>query len=72
LISPAFVEGSDLNCGAGKIVGEERHHAAVLAPDLDTAQRDRQPGVALAGEHDLVIGDDLEAIAQTPVHISAI
>src|ERR1700726_4038570 len=59
----AFVEGGDLNCRAGKIVGEERHHTAVLAPDLDTAQRDRQPGVALAGEHDLVIGDDLEAIA---------
>jgi hypothetical protein len=71
-LPPAFLEGGDLNCGAGKIVGAERQHAAVLAPDLDAAQRDRQPGVALAGEHDLVIGDDLEAIAQTSIHISAI
>src|ERR1035437_1082676 len=59
----ALVEGGDLDCGASKIVGEECHHSAVLAPDLDAPERDRKPGVALAGENDLVIGDDLEAVA---------
>jgi hypothetical protein len=50
---------------------------SVITPPFSRLILIRRSGIgsresALAGEHDLVIGDDLEAIAQTPVHISAI
>ncbi len=61
----ALIERGDLDCGAIEIVGEKGDHAALTAPDLDPAQRDRQPRIALAGELDFVVGEDLEAIAVT-------
>src|SRR6202022_746934 len=57
-----LIERGDLDRRAFEIVGEERHHACLLAPYLDAPERDRKPGVAFAGEHDLVIGEDFEAI----------
>ena len=59
----ALVESGDLDCGAGKIVGEESNDAAGIPPELDAPQRYRQSRVALASELDLVVGDDLEAVA---------
>ena len=42
---------------------------AFVAFDLDASQRDRQLGIALAGEHDVGIGDDSESIAYLLAHI---
>src|SRR5882724_10009699 len=70
-----LVEGRNLDCGAFEIVGDEGDGPALITFDLDASQRDRQLGIALAGEHDIIIGDDSEAVAyglaQAGVHLDA-
>jgi hypothetical protein len=58
-----FVERGDLDRGAGEIVGEKHDDASVVPPELDAAKWDRQSCMALADELDLMVGDDLEAVA---------
>src|SRR6202011_414401 len=58
-----FVERGNLDCRAFEIVGDESDFPAFVAFDLDASQRDRQLGIALAGEHHVGIGDDSEAVA---------
>lgn len=58
-MSPALVEGGDLDGRASKIVGQKRNHAAFVAPDLDASRQYRQSRIALVREFDLVIGDAL-------------
>ena len=59
----ALVESGDLDRRRSQIVGDESEASARVAPDADEAQRDRQLGIALAGEYDLAIVEDAEAIA---------
>src|ERR1700730_15153706 len=65
----ALVESRDFDCRAFEIIGDERDHSAFVPPDLDASQRDRQLGIALAGEDDIGIGNDSESVAcgLTPV-----
>ncbi len=65
----ALVESRNLDCGAFEIIGDESYCSAFVTPDLDASQRDRQAGIALAGEHDIGIGDDSEAVADGLTHI---
>src|SRR5665647_1180278 len=65
----ALVEGRNLDRRAFEIVGDESDRPAFVALDLDTSQRDRQLGIALAGKHDVGIGDDSEAIADALAHV---
>src|SRR5690349_18756985 len=65
----ALVERRNLDGRAFEIVGNESDRAAFVALDLDTSQRDRQLGIALAGEHDVGVGDDSEAVADGLAHI---
>src|SRR6267143_3625545 len=64
-----LVEGRNLDCGAFEIVGDEGDGPALITFDLDASQRDRQLGIALAGEHDIIIGDDSEAVAYDLAHV---
>jgi diguanylate cyclase (GGDEF)-like protein len=66
----ALVEGGDLDGRSSQIVGQKRHYAAGVAPDLDASQRYRQSGIALAGEFHLVIGDDFEAVADALANVA--
>src|SRR3977135_3017069 len=66
-----LVEGRNLDCGAFEIVGDEGDGPALITFDLDASQRDRQLGIALAGEHDIIIGDDSEAVAYDLAHVPA-
>src|SRR4030081_2954949 len=59
----ALVEGRNLDCRAFEIVGDESNRPAFVALHLDASQWDRQLGIAFAGEHDVGIGDDSEAVA---------
>src|SRR5215470_7426758 len=58
-----LVEDGNLDCAADQIVGQKRDHTTLLSSELDAAQRDRQSGVTLADELDLVIGEDLKAVS---------
>src|SRR5258705_3176510 len=58
-----LVEGRNLDCGAFEIVGDEGDGPALITLDLDASQRDRQLGIALAGEHDIIISDDNVVLA---------
>src|SRR5882757_9679051 len=64
-----LVEGRNLNCGAFEIVGDKSNRSAHVTFDLDASQRDRQLGIALAGEYDVGIGDDSEAVADGLAHV---
>src|ERR1035437_9719850 len=65
----SLVERCNLDCRAFEIVGDESDRPALVTFDLDASQRDRQLGIALAGEHDVGIGDDSEAVADGLAHI---
>src|SRR5882757_9440208 len=64
-----LVEGRNLNRGAFEIVGDKSNRSAHVTFDLDASQRDRQLGIALAGEYDVGIGDDSEAVADGLAHV---
>src|SRR6266852_50735 len=64
-----LVEGRNLNCGAFEIVGDKSNRSAHVTFDLDASQRDRQLGTALAGKHDIGVGDDSEAVAYLLAHV---
>src|ERR1700681_3293591 len=49
----ALVERRNLDRRAFEIVGDESDRSASVAFDLDASQRDRQLGIALAGEHNI-------------------
>ena len=66
----ALVEGRNLDRCALEIVGDESDCLAAVAFDLDASQRDRQLGISLAGEHDIGIGDDPEAVALLLAHVT--
>src|SRR5262249_46363478 len=58
-----FVERCDLDRGAGEVVSDQGHDPALIALDLDPAQRDGEARISLADELDLGILDDREAVA---------
>src|SRR5258705_13084258 len=58
-----LVNVRNLDCGAFEIVGDEGDGPALITLDLDASQRDRQLGIALAGEHDIIISDDNVVLA---------
>src|SRR6266436_4597985 len=64
-----FIESRNLDCRAFEIIGDESDRPAFVTFDLDASQRDRQLGIALAGEHDVGIGDDSEAVADGLAHV---
>src|SRR5215813_4396365 len=66
-----LVEGGDLDRRALEIVGDEGDDTALVAPDADAAQRDRQAGIAFAGEDDVGVVDDAEAVADLLAHEAA-
>ena len=64
------VEGGDCDSRARHVVGEERERLSVVALDADAAQRDRQLGIALAGEGGLFVGKDGEPVAANHLEIA--
>src|SRR5713226_1734826 len=64
-----LVEGSNLNGCAVEIVGDESDRPAVVTFHLDASQRDRQFGIALAGEHDIGVVDDFKTVADGLAHV---
>ena len=64
----SLVEGGDCDGRARHVVGEERERLSVVA--LDAAQRDRQLGIALAGEGGLFVGKDGEPVAANHLEIA--
>src|SRR5258708_14481079 len=68
-LQATFIESSNPNCRAFEIVGDKSNRSADVTFDLDASQRDRQLGIALAGEYDVGIGDDSEAVAYLLAHV---
>jgi len=59
-----FVEAGDLDSGAFEVIGDEGHGLAGVRLEANAAQRDIEFGIAFAGELDLGIVDDAEAVAE--------
>src|SRR3974390_799189 len=68
----ALVEGRNLDRGAGEVIGDESDRPTLVAFDPNTSQRDRQPRVSLAGERDLCVVDDPEAVTDDFAEITAL
>jgi len=58
----ALVKDRDFDGGSLAIVGDERETPTVVTLEPNASQRNRQSRVTFAGEHDLIVRDDREAL----------